>query len=94
MNKTERVKMIKAMEFIARQINDEELFCDYWLTDGVADGDIPYGDTDGSDMSGDLAYYTEDVIFSDLMSLFLLCMKKAKKDGGLFCDGVVSNDNY
>lgn len=26
MNKTERIKMVKAMEYIARQINDESVF--------------------------------------------------------------------
>ena len=42
MNKVERAKMIVAMEFIARQINDEDVF-DRWLMCGVADGDIDYG---------------------------------------------------
>ena len=39
----DRVKMVKAMEYIARQVNDERVF-DYWLSLGVADGDIEYGD--------------------------------------------------
>ena len=41
--KEERVKMVKAMEFICRQINDEDVFMG-WLMNGVADGDIEYGD--------------------------------------------------
>ena len=40
MNKTERVKFVKAMEYICRSINDETIF-DAWLMNGVADGDIP-----------------------------------------------------
>lgn len=45
MNKIERIKCVKAMEFLARQINDEEVF-EEWLMDGVADGDIDVGDLD------------------------------------------------
>ena len=45
MNTKERVKMVKAMEYIARQLNDESIFMG-WLSIGVADGDIPYGDLD------------------------------------------------
>lgn len=68
MNKQERVKMVKAMEYIARQINDEDVF-EGWLVSGVEDGDIDYG---------------------DLMNTFLLCMKRAYKSGGLYCDCVAS----
>ena len=39
MNAIERVKMVKAMEFLARNINDEGVF-EEWLIEGVADGDI------------------------------------------------------
>ena len=35
MDRPERVKMVRAMEFIARQIYDEEVFWG-WLTEGVA----------------------------------------------------------
>ena len=45
----ERMKMVKAMEFIARQVNNEEIF-NAWLTDGVPDGDIEYGDLDVKDI--------------------------------------------
>lgn len=88
----ERIKMVKAMEFIARQINDEEIFeCD-WLTDGVADGDIDYGDLSiRSEDAEILEYYIRDDHFAGLMTTFLFCMKRAWKSGGLFCDDVVSN---
>lgn len=90
MKTTERIKMVKAMEFIARQINDEMVF-DRWLTGGVADGDIEYGDmwphTGDEDM---LDCYLDDESFKDLMQVFLRLMAAAKKSGGLYCDGVVS----
>ena len=87
-NKIERMKMVKAMEFIARQINNEEIFNE-WLMDGVADGDIEYGNLDVS------AVYEEDYMisdegFKDIMSTFLICMKNAYTSGGLYCDGIVS----
>ena len=86
----ERIKMIKAMEFIARQINDEEVFYG-WLSIGVADGDVEYGDLDvKKDDKEYLEYYLEDVHFADLMDTFLHEMTKAKKSGGLYCGGIVS----
>lgn len=93
MNKTERIKTVKAMEYLARQLNDESIFCDLWLTYGVADGDIDFGDLSvSSDDLENLEYYTEDEPFSDLMRLFLIVMAKARKSGGLFSDGVVSKE--
>ena len=91
MKAIERIKMVKAMEYIARQVNDEEAFYDVWLTLGVADGDIELGDLEAraSDKE-ELAYYIEDEEFSELMRDFLRLMWFAKRDGGLYCDGVVS----
>lgn len=92
MNKTERIKMVKAMEYIARQINDEEVF-EGWLLNGVADGDIQYGDlSTGTSEDDDLYYYVEDDdTFADLMACFLRRMTAARKSGGLYCDKVVSS---
>lgn len=84
----DRVKMVQAMEFIMRQVNDEEVFMP-WLELGVADGDIEYGDF-SSPLDDD--YYTEDKNFAELMGLFLKCMARARKSGGLYCGGVVSTD--
>ena len=91
MDRLERVKMVKAMEFIARQINDEEVFWG-WLVEGVADGDIYYGDLAAtpSDVADSAEDYIEDRDFSDLMDTFLWCMSRAYKSGGLHCDGIVS----
>ena len=88
MNRTERAKMIVAMEFIARQINDEDVF-DRWLMCGVADGDIPYDSMDIADVDED---YLDDSTFEDVMSCFLRCMKGAYNSGGLYCDDVVCKD--
>lgn len=91
MKREERVKMVKAMEYIARQLNDEEIL-ESWLASGVADGDIADGDLDTYSDFDD--WYIEDQHFSDLMETFLDCMKAAKKHGGLYCDGVVSGVDY
>lgn len=91
MNKIERMKMVKAMEFIARQINDEDIFMG-WLYSGVADGDIQYGDLDITmDDEENLCCYIEDEKdFADLMTTFLRLMAKTWKSGGLWCNGVLS----
>jgi len=93
MNAIERIKMVKAMEFIARQVNDEEVF-EIWLISGVADGDIDYGDlgiNDGDEE--ELGPYIDDEDFADLMHTFLRLMKAARKSGGLYCDGVVEKES-
>ena len=98
MNKVERIKLVRAMEYIARQVNDEDVF-ELWLTEGVADGDIEYGkmEADDADLEKDrwsgLNFYVEDSNFSDLMETFLTLMRKAQKSGGLYCDGVVSGSD-
>ena len=79
MNIPERIKMVKAMEFLARQINDEDVFY-FWLRDGVADSDIPA-----------YWYCESDLRFAELMGTFVRCMKRACESGGLYCDGVVSD---
>lgn len=92
MNKCERLKMVKAMEYIARQVNDETVF-DMWLWAGVADGDIEYGDLDDSPESvEELSYYLEDKNFGELMSVFSTLMFRARYSGGLYCDGVTSHE--
>ena len=79
-----RIEVIRAMETIARCINDETIF-DSWLMLGVADGDITPDTTDE-----ELEIYTEDENFSEIMALFLRLMSQANKSGGLYCDNIVS----
>ena len=76
------------MEYIARQVNDEDVF-EYWLTMGVADGDIKYGDLSTDDIDD---YYIDDKNFKEMMTTFLILMNKAYKSGGLYCGDVVSLD--
>lgn len=89
MNKICRIKMVKAMEYIARQINDEDVFM-LWRMVGVADGDIEYGDLEANKADADMDYYIEDDNFAELMATFLRAMKRAEKSGWLYCDKVVS----
>lgn len=92
MKTVERIKMVKAMEYIARQLNDELVF-DAWLTSGVEDGLIEFGDLSVKDEDMEefgVKWYCEDEYFADLMDTFLRCMKRAYKSGGLCCDNVVS----
>ena len=92
MNKIERIQMVKAMEFLARNINDEDIL-GMWLTCGVADGDIDYGELVAtSDDEEILDCYLGDEEFADLMDTFLHIMALAAKIGGLYCDGIVSRN--
>lgn len=83
-----RRKMVLAMEFIARQINDEDVF-EGWLMGGVADGDIEYGSFNINEVDD---YYLEDDNFRDLMDCFLRRMKRAYESGGLYCDNIVTKE--
>lgn len=87
MNVAERVKVVRAMETIARCINDEDVF-EGWLMCGVADGDITSETTDEEIAD----YYCEDDTFAELMHCFLRRMVGAKKSGGLYCDGIVDKE--
>ena len=84
MNKNERFEMIKAMDLIARQLNDEDIM-EAWLMYGVADGDI-----DSDTTQEDLEDYMDDDTFAELMSAFIHVIACSGKSGGLYCDGVVS----
>lgn len=88
MDKTKRIKMIKAMEYIVRNLNDESLM-DGWLMYGIPDGDIEYGDLSSNNYEDD--YFLNDKNFADLMKYFLFLMEEARTGkSGLYCDGVVS----
>ena len=84
--KEERYKVVRAMELLARAINDENIF-ETWLLEGVADGDIDEDTTDE-----ELEWYAEDNNFAELMEVFLYVMAKARRSGGLYFDGIVSKN--
>lgn len=89
-NTTERIKMVKAMEFLCRNLNNEDHFMT-WIQDGVADGDIEYGDLEvKEDDKENLEIYLDDESFADLMDTFLYIMHRAYHGGGLYCDNVIS----
>lgn len=83
----DRAKTVMAMDYIARCINNEEIFMT-WLESGVADGDIDEHTTP-EDIIND-EYYIANDNFSYLMCLFLRLMCEAKKDGGLYSGSVTS----
>lgn len=84
----ERRKMVLAMEYIARQVNDEEVFMG-WLYGGVADGDLKYGETEPEMVD---EWYIEDDSFRDLMDCFLRVMARARRSGGLYCGDIVTQE--
>ena len=86
MDINERKKVVLAMELLARCVNDESAI-NGWLMCGVADGDIPYGSLDISDV--DDSYVDSDAWFAGIMGCFMRTMKRAQ-EGGLYVDGVVS----
>lgn len=84
MKKKLRTNVVRAMEMLARSVNDEMVF-EEWLAWGVADGDIEPNTEDE-----ELEYYIEDDNFKELMGVFLHMMHRAYKSGGLYVDGIVS----
>lgn len=80
----ERIAMVKAMELIARTINDETILNE-WLAFGIADGDITEKTSDE-----EIEFYIDDERYADLMDTFLCVMSVAFRNGGLCSDGVVS----
>ena len=91
----ERLQLVRAMDLIVRNLNDEEMM-EAWLMCGVADGDIKEDTPDEY-----LEYYAEDDTFASLMALFCRTMrwainspdlsKEEQKNGNyiLYCDGIV-----
>ena len=83
----ERVQMVRAMETIMRNLNDEYIF-ESWLVMGVADGDITEDTADE-----ELEWYCRDDNFSELMNTFVRIMKRATKEDTravLYCDGIIN----
>ena len=85
----ERIKVLKAMDTIARCLNDEEVF-EAWLVDGVPDG---------TETDEDFELYTDDETFADIMDSFAHLMgvalgedwKDADERRGIFySDGIIN----
>lgn len=84
MNKRIKKQKVLAMEEMIYAINDEYII-DRWLMNGVADGDIRKFDIDEVDEC-----YIENETFKSLLNLFLELMNTARKDGGLYVDGIAT----
>ena len=87
-NRNERRVSVLAMEYLARQINNEDVL-DRWLMGGVADGDIPANSMNVNDVDD---YYIEPENYAELVGCFLRCMKAAYADGSLYCGAVVGQE--
>ena len=85
-NNNARAEVVRAMDTLIRCINNEN-YIDSWLSCGVADGDIRK-DTTNEEIAE--MGYCDDKTFKDLMTLFLKSMSKASRNGGLYCNGIVS----
>ena len=86
MDINERIKMLEAMDFIARSFNDERAI-HAWLTCGLPDGTVEDGITD---------CFIDDDSFADIMDSFVYVMatychsNKEDREATLYCDGVRS----
>lgn len=87
----ERMKMVCAMEYIMRHLNDEEIFCDVWLSDAVADGDLRYGKFDYKLEDFD-RFYLQDDAFKLIVDTFVYCVRAAYKSGGFYCGGITAGE--
>lgn len=83
-NEQERYAIIRAMDMLARQTNNEAAL-EMWFSQGISDGDI---DTETPDEM--LNDYIDDDKFRDVLDTFLCVMSESYKQGGLSVDGVKS----
>lgn len=91
-NEMKKAEVIRAMDILARAINNSDIFYEKWLTCGLADGEIdyskPYEEQLNTLIEEEL---TDGEILSEMMGVFLSCMKDADEDGGLYVGGVHSD---
>lgn len=78
MNMKKRIALVRAMDTVARSLNDE-MWINKWLALGVADGDANLPDADLE------VYCEDDEDFAELMSLFKRCVTGSD----LYCDRVL-----
>ena len=65
-----RAEMLKAMDIIIRNLNDEDIIFD-WLASGIPDGTY---DND------DYAEFVDDDCYDDIVDEFNYCMRQALND--------------
>ena len=89
MDINERIKMLKAMDTVVRNMNDENAIAD-WLVIGLPDGAATDDEFDST------AEYVDDETFADIMDSFVYIMatycneEKVEREATLYCDGVRS----
>ena len=83
-NENERYTIIRAMDMLARQTNNE-VALELWFAQGISDGDVDLETPD--EMLND---YISDEKFCDVLDTFLCVMSESYKQGGLSVDGVDS----
>lgn len=86
-NKKERIQAIRAMDFLARSINNENIL-EAWLANGIPDGEI----TDDT-KDEELEWLIDDESLDEITEKFCACMARAKFNGGLFIDGVTVGES-
>lgn len=85
-NLDERRRAVLAMDYLARQVNDETDIS-IWLEKGAPDGSVPYGELDPERVDY-LDELTDPETFAELLDAFTETMSGARKHGGLSCGGV------
>lgn len=81
MNVEKRIEVLKAMGTILEAVSDDAIYEDFQLR-------VPIQE----DLDRNLDDYVQDSGFSETLEWFRLLMSRASKDGGLWCDGVSSED--
>ena len=71
----ERYETLKAMNLLAKEVNDEGFYYDHWILAEADDDEIR-----------EIAYDDED-IFSDAVRCFINHFSKYAKEGGLYLGG-------
>ena len=84
-SKIARKSLVLSMDRIIRSINCE-IYIEQWLMSGVADGELDNNSTidDVDD------FYIQDDEFKILMDVFSKLVDKAIRNGGFYCDGIIS----
>lgn len=82
----ERKKLLVAMEYIMRNLNDEDDFSS-WLCYGVPDCDIPYGNFNTNYVHD--FYVSDEECFKTIVGTFIETIKYMEYDG-ITCGGITS----
>ena len=85
-NIEDRRKMILCMEFIMRNLNDEELFY-RWILAGIPDDEFKFGEFNPEVVDD---YYIDPENFKDFVRIFLDILKSTEEGNAIYCGAVLS----